>query len=307
MDWTTRIESENRSIDLPWSKKAAISLSIKREDLIHEEVSGNKWRKLRYHMLEAIGTPNCRGLVTKGGAYSNHILATASAAHSSGLSSVGFIRGELTEPLNPTLSRAEELGMELIYVDRTSHRDSIDDLANRYRLSEGWKKIPEGGSDHLGVKGCTEILTEKDKIDFNFLCVSFGTGGTAAGLVKSLGIKQELIVIPALKGLDIEKHIRDLIPEDWDNVKSKIIVKDGYHFGGYAKIDENLIEFMRSFEGDTGIALDPIYTGKMMYGIKEMVQKGDFSPGTRILAVHTGGLQGRAGMGKRLGIDFSSR
>jgi 1-aminocyclopropane-1-carboxylate deaminase len=304
MDWNQEIISENQRLRLPLLEEAGVEVFVKREDLIHPEVSGNKWRKLRYHMLEVMQHSEYEGFITKGGAYSNHILATASACCQSGFKSVAFVRGERIEPLNATLKKAEELGMKFLFISRADYRKSIKDLKSDHKIIGKWMDVPEGGSDDLGVKGCEEILAKKDKSDFNIVCTALGTGGTAAGLLRSKKSNQELWIFPALRGMDIEKTLRPWIDErQWQ--KGLVTVQSDYHFGGYAKLNEDLITFIRDFEKETGIPLDPVYTAKMMFGLMDLIKKEKITRGKRILAIHTGGLQGRAGMEERLGLDFS--
>ncbi len=308
VNWSQGIASKNMKVSHPLLLAKGVELFVKREDLIHPEISGNKWRKLKYHMLDAVNDSYCQGLTTKGGAYSNHILATASAASASGLKSKGFIRGEKVFPLNPTLKRASELGMELIYVGRSVYREPIEELARMNGIDSTWKPIPEGGTDALGIKGCMEILTDSDRQDFERVAVALGTGGTAAGLLSTLANGQSLMVFSALKGLDVSNTLGVLLGNDrFHPLREHLIPMEDYHFGGYAKMDAMLLSFIRDFEQETGIPLDPVYTAKMFYGLFDQIDKGLILRGSKVLAIHTGGLQGRKGMEERLGIDFSAK
>ena len=302
MDWNQEINTKNERISLPLLEKSGVELFLKREDLIHPEVSGNKWRKLKYHMLDLLEKPHNQGILTKGGAYSNHILATAAAAHAVNIASKAFIRGECIEPLNPTLKRAQELGMEFHFVTRDAYKLPLKDLASIHFGDQPWVIIPEGGTDAKGIKGCTEILTEEDKTHFDTITVSFGTGGTASGLIQSLGAHQSIRIYPALRGMQVKDTLLGLADEHIGLEKVQII--SDYHFGGYAKIDKVLMNFIRDFEQGTGIPLDPVYTSKMIYGLLADIEKGNIPVGSRVLAIHTGGLQGRWGMEQRLGLDF---
>lgn len=278
------------------------SLFLKREDLLHPSVSGNKFRKLKYNLLRA-KEQHCDTLLTFGGAFSNHIAATAAAGILEGFKTIGIIRGDelgvdiaRTLSVNPTLAFAHSSGMHLHFVSREEYREKDQD-SFRESLKIKFPNcyiIPEGGTNSLAVKGCEEILTEKD-VDYNFICCSAGTGGTVAGIINSLTTEQKVLVFPALKGNwmkdEIDKYVKN--DEHWD-------VIDAYHFGGYAKVTVDLINFINLFKREYGILLDPIYTGKMIYGIFDKLNNGYFPENSRILAVHTGGLQGVEGMNHRL-------
>ncbi|MBF2015511.1 MAG: 1-aminocyclopropane-1-carboxylate deaminase/D-cysteine desulfhydrase [Rivularia sp. T60_A2020_040] len=285
--------------------KQGIRLFIKRDDLIHPQVSGNKWRKLKYNLQTAQEQQQTR-LLTFGGAYSNHIAATAAAGKMFGFETFGVIRGELIKPLNPTLFLAQQQGMRLISVDRQAYRAEKAELATRLQLQLGkCYVIPEGGSNALAVKGCAEIVTEvREQLDGklpDYFCVSCGTGGTAAGLVTGLGGMSVLKVFPALKGDFIQDEINRLI---WECVEKKYenwqLVSD-YHFGGYTKWNHQLIDFINGFYEKFRIQIDPIYTGKLFYGVWNEIKKGRFEDGSTIVVIHTGGLQGIAGFNQRFG------
>src|SRR5690554_5669563 len=280
-------ESFNQQIDFENLYK--IELYIKREDVLHDEISGNKFRKLKYNLEEAKRLGYTK-LLTFGGAYSNHIAAVAAAGRDYGFETIGIIRGEeLADKFleNPTLKKAFENGMQFEFVTRTQYRDKNNPqfLAFLQQQFGGFYFIPEGGTNELAVKGCEEILTEKDKI-FDFICCAVGTGGTISGIINSLQPHQKALGFPALKGdflkEDIKKYTKN---EHWD------LITD-YHFGGYAKINEELMRFMRSFEQKYSIPLEPIYTGKMFFGIMDLINNGFFPEKSKILVIHTGGLQG---------------
>lgn len=275
---------------------------MKREDKIHTYISGNKYRKLKYNIIKA-QKENHDTLLTFGGAFSNHISAVAFAGKEFGFSTIGIVRGdELKNDLentlknNSTLKFASENGMQFEFISRSDYRfKNTDEFIDKLRKKYGnFYLIPEGGTNELAIKGCEEILKEKDH-DFDFICSAVGTGGTISGLINSISSHQKVLGFPALKGdflnLEIEKYtIQD---KNWS------LVND-YHFGGFAKIDKDLINFMNQFKLETSIPLDPIYTGKMMYGLVDMIKKKYFKKGTKILAIHTGGLQGVLGMNMRL-------
>ncbi|MEE9432362.1 MAG: pyridoxal-phosphate dependent enzyme [Melioribacteraceae bacterium] len=274
-----------------------VEVYLKREDLLHKIISGNKWRKLKYNLLQA-EKENQKTLLTFGGAFSNHIHATACAGKLFGFKTIGVIRGEEHLPINQTLSSAIENGMKIIYVDRKSYREKrekyfIDDLHKKFG---DFYLIPEGGTNNLAVKGCTEIIDDID-IDFDYIISACGTGGTFSGLVCGLDGKKKAIGVSALKGAnflieEIEEYIKNYSEKNFSNWYLEL----DYHFGGFAKTKKNLIEYMLEFEKLNNILLEPIYTAKMIYAIYDMISKGKFKKGNRIIALHTGGLQGREGM-----------
>ena len=274
-----------------------VSLSMLREDKVHPIISGNKWRKLKYNLVEA-KSKGFNTILSFGGAFSNHIAAVAEAASKFGFKSIGVIRGEKTAILNPTLNAAVENGMQLEFVDRESYRNKSDELFIedlRAKLGEFYL-IPEGGSNELGVKGCEEILYNQTA-EFDVITIALGTGATMAGLVRSTKDHQKVLGFPALKNGDfLKEEVSSFAKVDFDNWDLNL----DYHFGGYAKVNEGLIDFMNVFHKNHGIPLDPIYTGKMMYGLNDLILKGYFEEGTKILAVHTGGLQGIKGMNNRI-------
>lgn len=277
-----------------------ISLYVKREDLLHPVISGNKFRKLKYNLLEAKKQEKT-GLLTFGGAYSNHISAVAAAGEEAGLKTVGIIRGEElgidkeTLKENPTLNFSSEKGMEILFVTRDKYKRKNE----KYYLEELQQKfddfyiLPEGGTNSLAIKGCEEILTDEDE-EFNFICCPVGTGGTIAGIANSAKKHQKVLGFPALKGAFLKKEISALTSaENWEFMQD-------YSFGGYAKITSELINFINDFKARYKIALDPVYTGKMLFGIFDLIEKGYFPQNSRILAIHTGGLQGITGMNSAL-------
>ncbi len=283
-----RVYNQNMSLE-----SSSISIAIKREDLIHPFISGNKYRKLKFNILEA-KTRNASVLLTFGGAYSNHIAAVAAAGKTYGFKTIGVIRGEeLADKVseNPTLSFAKEQGMEFHFVSRTSYREKTSDsfIANLKVLFGDFYLIPEGGTNGLAVKGCEEILQEND-FNFDYICCSVGTGGTISGLINASQSHQKILGFPALKGDFLQADICKFANQDnW-----KLITD--YHFGGYGKIKPELITFINQFKQRYDVPLDPIYTGKMMFGIFNLLEKGFFPKNSKILAIHTGGLQGIAGV-----------
>src|SRR5690606_11898134 len=266
-----------------------IELYIKREDVLHEEISGNKFRKLKYNLEEAKRQGKTK-LLTFGGAFSNHIAAVAAAGRNYGFETVGVIRGEelaLKFLENPTLKKASEDGMQFYFATRTQYRDktNADFLTELHQQFGDFYLIPEGGTNEFAVKGCEEILTD-DEIIFDFVCCSVGTGGTISGIINSLKPHQKALGFPALKGDFLFDEIQKYAKNDrWD------LITD-YHFGGYAKINKELKQFILYFLEKYLITLDPVYTSKLFYGVCDLILKGYFQPDSKILIIHTGGLQG---------------
>jgi len=287
------VQGINQNVDLSVLREKQVALSVKREDLLHPVISGNKYRKLKYNILEA-QQRDFNTILTFGGAYSNHIAATAYAGKLYGIRTIGVIRGEELSrnwKLNPTLVQAHEHGMDFKFVTRAAYREKADSLFLEQLEKEFGKHymIPEGGTNLLAVKGCEEILTPKD-LDFDVICSSMGTGGTLAGIINSCGHNQRIIGFPSLKGDFLKKDIRNFVDkENWE-------INTNYHFGGYAKVSEELIRFINHFKEMTTIPTDPVYTGKLLFGILDLVKNDYFKPGTKILAIHSGGLQGIVGM-----------
>lgn len=277
-----------------WIQDKGIQLFIKREDVIHPYVSGNKWRKLKYNLEEAQQLGHSK-LLTFGGAFSNHIYATAAAAKEAGLESVGVIRGDelAKKPLNKTLTFAKGQGMHLHFVSRENYRQKTSAVFLKELKAQfgDFFLIPEGGTNVLALQGTAEILNTTTS-NFNYIATSSGTGGTAAGIIAASLPQQEVIAFSALKGEFLNDDIAELLRLN-KTPKSNWRVETGYHCGGYAKMPDYLMEFIASFEVQHRIPLDPVYTGKMIYGIYDLIKKGFFKPDAQILAIHTGGLQGR--------------
>jgi 1-aminocyclopropane-1-carboxylate deaminase len=268
-----------------------IKVFIKRDDLIHPIISGNKWRKLKYLLRDA-QEQNQSHLVTFGGAYSNHLLATAAAAARFGFKSTGIVRGE--EVNNNTLFLCRLHGMNLIFTDRESYRDKPGLFSRYFENDADAYFIDEGGVSALGAKGVSELIEELPEAYDHIFCAC-GTGTTAAGIVNGLSEQQletRFHSIPVLKnGEFLRKDIDAFLtsPAEYE-------LHTNYHFGGYGKVTDELISFVKSFTASTGILIEPIYTGKMLYAIYDLATKNYFKPGDKILAVHTGGIWGLLGM-----------
>ncbi|WP_198944423.1 1-aminocyclopropane-1-carboxylate deaminase/D-cysteine desulfhydrase [Robiginitalea sediminis] len=283
-------------VQLDEATARGVTLSIRREDLLFPEVSGNKYRKLKYNLLEA----KARGfnrLLTFGGAFSNHIHAVAAAGAAAGMETIGLIRGEelARAPLNPTLSDASAWGMQLHFLSRGQYARRNDPGFRESCLERFGPAylLPEGGTNALALKGCEEILQPGDS-DYDLIGCPVGTGGTLAGLSRAAGPGQRILGYSALKAPGLETELRLWgTPENW------ILIQDD-RFGGYARIDTQLVEFINAFRERTGIPLDPVYTGKMVFGVLEDIRSGRIREGSRVLLIHTGGMQGLRGMNQKL-------
>ncbi len=280
----------NQQIQLEQSN---IQLFIKREDLIHPFVSGNKYRKLKYN-LDAAKSLNKKMLLTFGGAFSNHIAAVAFAGQENGFQTIGVIRGDELENKiaeNPTLSFAASHGMQFHFISRADYKNKTnpDFLKKLHKKFGDFYLIPEGGTNELAIKGCEEILTNED-IVFDYICCSIGTSGTICGIIKAAKPHQKILGFPALKADFLSEEITKFA----ENKNWQLITN--YDFGGYAKTTPELINFINNFKEKYQIQLDPVYTSKMVFGVLDLIQKGFFEENVKILMIHTGGLQGIAGM-----------
>ncbi len=278
------------SISISFEEQESRQIDILRLDKTHSEISGNKFFKLKYNIRRAIEQGHDT-LLTFGGAYSNHIAATAAAGRIAGLKTIGIIRGEEHLPLNPTLSKAIEDGMQIHYMDRSSYREKnneyvLNQLRSQFR---DFYLIPEGGTNELAIKG-TEEIHQFIPEDYDVICCSIGTGGTLAGIINAAKPHQKICGFSSLKGDFVKSMVNELLQESKDNWE---LVSE-YHFGGYAKTKPELIRFIQDFYEQHGIPLEQIYTGKMLYGIADLLKKKNplFRPDQKILAIHTGGLQG---------------
>ena len=275
----------------------SVALYIKREDLLHPYVSGNKLRKLKYN-LQAAKNQNKSTLLTFGGAFSNHIAATAFAGKQYGFRTIGVIRGEELKSQideNPTLKFARQHGMIFEFVSRENYKlkDTVNFIDNLKDIFGDFYLLPEGGTNDLAVVGCEEILNENDD-KFDYVCVSVGTGGTICGLINKAFNHQSILGFPALKG----DFLQEVICQNTKKNNWKLVLD--YHFGGYGKVNSELIDFINNFYKNTSIPLDAIYTGKLVYGVIDLINKNYFPKNSKILIIHTGGIQGIIGMNIRL-------
>lgn len=285
------IHSPEEEVQFPLFKQKQLKLFVKRDDLIHPFISGNKWRKLKYNLLTAseLGKNH---LVSFGGAYSNHILALAAAGAKFGFRTTAFIRGEAVN--NEMLSLCRIFGMELIFVSREAYKNKADLYKDYFKGQDSSFFIDEGGAGKDAERGCREIISEL-KQDYDYICCAAGTGTTAAGIINGIisrNLNTSFNLIPVLKGLNnLKEEINGLLQKPYDYT-----VHEGYHFGGYAKTKPELFSFIKYFANQTGILTDPVYTGKVIYAINDLAQKDYFRSHSKILMVHTGGLFGILGM-----------
>lgn len=280
----------------PLLEEKNIQLYVKREDLIHPILGGNKWRKLKYN-INALQQKKAKTILSFGGAYSNHIYALAGASQIFNFRSIGVIRGEPHEPLNPTLDYAKKAGMELHYVSRQEYRlkdtaEFVETLRSRFG---DFVLIPEGGSNELALPGCAEIITELDEqLDgsYNTVCVPCGTAGTLSGLISSK-TKKKLLGIAVLKGADfLDENVNQLLDGKINPGENKTWeINLDYHFNGYAKKSAELLKFISDFNHQFDIKLEPVYSGKMFYGLFDLIKNDYFTRGSTIVSLHTGGMQ----------------
>jgi 1-aminocyclopropane-1-carboxylate deaminase len=269
-------------------------ITLKREDQLHPLVSGNKFRKLKYNLIEAKKQGH-QTLLTFGGPFSNHLAATAAAGKIMGFETIGIVRGEEARKLNPSLQFCQDQSMVLFPVSRADYRlkNEPEFIASLQKKWGNFYLLPEGGTNTLALEGCREILTTADK-DFEVICCSVGTGGTWAGLVESALPHQEVIGFTALKNHNLENELRKLTTN-----KNGLLNHD-YTFGGYAKVSPELIDFINIFNKNFKTPLDPVYTGKLLFGIFDLIKNKLWLWGKKILIIHTGGLQGIEGMNQKL-------
>ncbi len=290
------LPSPIQEVDFPLLKNKNIRLWIKRDDLIHPWVSGNKYRKLKYNLKSAIEN-KCKTIVTFGGAFSNHLHATAGACALLGLKSVGIVRGEI-DLNNPTIKFCIERGMNLIPVSRAAYRlkENSQEIMELIQKYPDCYMVPEGGTNQLALRGASEIVDEI-KIQWSempeIISLACGTGGTTAGILSANLLNSKVIAFSALKSSHLESEIKQL--SDFKNA-DKLSVQTDFHFGGYAKWNTELIDFIYDFEKQTDIPLDHVYNGKAMFGLFKLILSDYFEPGSTICYIHTGGLQGKDGL-----------
>jgi 1-aminocyclopropane-1-carboxylate deaminase len=289
------------SIPHPEATRQGVRLLLWRDDLLNSALPGNKARKLKYN-LQAARAEGYTRLLTFGGAYSNHLAAVATAGRLYGFATTGLVRGEAHYPLNPTLARCAADGMALHYLDRTTYRRRSEPefLAAMQQQFGPAYLLPEGGTNALALRGVAELIGElRQHTAFDALAVAAGTGGTLAGLALGLAETRypaRAVGVAALKGGDFLRAEVDALTLAATGVAlPNYELHTGYHFGGYAKLPAELRAFIHQFEATYGVLLDPIYTGKLLFGVLDLIAQGHFAPGSTVVAVHTGGLQAWAG------------
>lgn len=278
-------------------KDFELRLYVKRDDLIHPVVSGNKWRKLKYNLLHLLKEEK-EGLITFGGAYSNHLIAVAAACNQHNIPCVGIVRGDKESAFNSTLKKCALLGMKLCFVNRSLYRTKSDKnfIVDNWPQYAGYFMVPEGGANSFGIRGCSELMDEQARI-YDHLVVSSGTATTALGILSSLR-KENLIVFSALKReMATEEKLKSAAKHQ--SKLNQLHYFDEHEFGGFAKINQELIDFTRDFYQRYGIQLDLIYNAKMFFKLFKLIKQGYFPAGSKILCIHTGGLQGNLGMEER--------
>ena len=269
-----------------------VTLDVLRLDLLHPVVSGNKWFKLRYYLEDAMATHKTT-IATFGGAYSNHIVATAFAAKEAGLNSIGFIRGERAAELSPSLTEAMHYGMQLVFVERNRYQDKESIINKNQQPDYYW--VREGGNGILGAKGAADILLTADTSHYSHILCATGTGTMMAGLIKGCAQRQTVTGISVLKNnFSIEEEIRSLLATD-EQQRPFSILHD-YHFGGYAKHPADLIEFMRETWQTEQLPTDIVYTSKLLFAAKQLILNHYFPAGSKVLIIHSGGLQGNCSL-----------
>lgn len=288
------IDTPVQEIHDPLLREAGVQLLIKREDMNHPEVSGNKWWKLKYNLEEAIKV-KANTLLSFGGHYSNHIYALAGAASRLGMKSVGVIRGEEAFPLNATLTYARSKGMTLHYISRESYRQKSDAkfLQELLEHFDACYVMPEGGTNALAVKGCHEFGEKLAReVKFDIVALPVGTGGTLAGMIGGLQIVHQAIGFSVLKGgAFLGDEVRRWIDPS-HSASATWRIETRYHFGGYGKITQELKRFMEVQRMTHQLPLDHVYTAKALYGLYDMIHRGEIARGSTVLMIHTGGLQG---------------
>jgi len=291
MDFDLEFYSPVHQIKDELFDKKGLEVFIKRDDLIHPIISGNKWRKLKY-LLKKAQAVNKTHLVTFGGAFSNHLLATAAAAAKFGFKATGIVRGEPVN--NDTLFLCRLHGMNLLFTDRESYRDKPALYKKHFANDTDAFFIDEGGASVEGAIGCSELIDELSEPYDHIFCAC-GTGTTAAGIINGIQrhrLSTQFHAVPVFKN---GGFIRDEI-DKFLLKPANYHLHTNYHFGGYGKTEERLIEFIKQFVASTGILIEPVYTGKMLFALYDLAAKDYFKPGSRILAIHSGGMWGLLGM-----------
>jgi 1-aminocyclopropane-1-carboxylate deaminase len=289
----------------PLFNKHKVQVEIKRDDIIHPIISGNKWRKLKFNLRHVQQSQNINGVLSFGGCYSNHIHALAFACFEQKIPCIGIIRGEVESADNFTLSWAKHWGMKLHFVDRKTYRRRHDSdyIAELQQKFPHYFIVPEGGSNKLAMAGVSEIITElAQQTEFDTLITPVGSGGTLAGLICGDMLNNKLhniLGIAVLKhGEYLENEINDLLPTA-EKTHDKWQLLTQFHRGGYAKFSPDDVQHIIAFNRVTGVDFEPVYSGKMILAFIDLLEQGYFKQGERIVLLHTGGMQGLGGMIER--------
>ena len=306
----SEIPSLLQEIREPVAAAHGVRLLLWRDDLAHADLPGNKARKLKYN-LAAARQQGHHTLLTFGGAYSNHLAAVATAGRLFGFKTIGLVRGDALEAataLNPTLAQAAADGMALHYLDRSTYRQRAepDFIAGQLARFGPAYVLPEGGSNALALPGCAELVAEiRQQTSFDALTVAVGTGGTLAGLLTGMAGQEKAIGVAALKNGGFLKAEIDALTQQAVGQKfANYALQTEYHFGGYAKYSAELLAFIQQFRARHDVLLDPIYTGKLLFGVLDLIGRGAFARGSTVVAIHTGGQQAWAGWQQRFGSEW---
>ncbi|GAB2948564.1 pyridoxal-phosphate dependent enzyme [Hymenobacter coalescens] len=290
----------------PAAERRGVRLRLLRDDLLHRELPGNKWRKLKYNLLAAREQGH-DALLTFGGAYSNHLAAVAAAGRLRGLRTVGVVRGEEADALSPTLQQCRADGMHLHFVSREAYRRRAEPTWIGELLTQLGPAyvLPEGGTNSPALRGVAELVQELDAAGqpYDALAVACGTGGTLAGLLTGLNGRAQAVGVAALKGAGwLRAEVDGLTEQAVGRRFANYYLHLDAHFGGYAKPSAELLAFVHAFYQRHGVVLDPVYTGKLLAGTLQLIEAGYFAPGSTVVAIHTGGLQGWTGFAQRFGV-----
>ena len=298
-----KLPSPITQVHSPLIEQQQVELFIKRDELIHPDIQGNKWRKLKYNLIQAIEEKH-HTILSFGGAYSNHLHALAAAGSLCNLKTIGIIRGEAPSPLNPCLQDMQNSGMQLDFITRRQYREKTgaDFLTSLRQQFGNFYLIPEGGNNAAGKQGCAEILDELNA-PYDVICCEIGSGTMFSALIENNPFPNtEFIGFSVMKNPQLQADITAQLGEKiFDNTQWHI--NHDYHFGGFAKSSPELFQFIKQFKAQHHIQLEPVYSGKMLYGIMQMIAQGNFVKGSRICAIHGGGLQGIRGFPELLSAD----
>ena len=301
MNWPSK-KSESQQLFHPLFKEKGVAVFILRDDLLHPGISGNKWRKLKYNLL-AVAEKDVKTIVTVGGSHSNHIAAVAEAGKVFGFKTIGLIRGYEAYRTNVTLSKAAKNGMEIRFFDKKAFKE-LETVYLPQLIAEivDFEFVPMGGGNLLGMKGCVEINADINENTTHILSAC-GTGSTLAGIIAGAKENQQLIGFPAMKnGAFMYGDVAQYLEDFGTQKHAKYVINTDYHFGGFAKLKTELVDFINQFNTDHGFALDGIYNGKMMFGLYDLIKNDYFPKGSVITAIHTGGVQGNLGLMEKKGV-----